>query len=151
MVQISHDPFAVGDGGFGLVKVEVFLDVNDRAIGAGDDGLRAGAGEPVNHRAAHEQAENDLWLHEAQHGDDAEVGIVLDTDVFEQHDDAENHRGRADHRRADEHRLGRGLEGVARAVTLFQFELGVFEVRREPEVRSISALMFGTDSMRLSS
>ena len=55
-------------------------------------------------------------------------------DVLQQHDDAENHRGRADDRRADEHRLGGGLEGVARAVALFQFELGVLEVGFEPEI-----------------
>ena len=122
------DLFAVGDGGRGLVEVEVFLDENDRAVGAGDDGLRARAGEPVNHRAAHEQAENDLRLHEAQVGD----GVA--EDVFEQHDDAENHRGGADDGGADQHGLGGGLEGVARAVAFFEFEFGVGEIGLEAEI-----------------
>ena len=55
---------------------------------------------------------------------------------FEQHDDAEDHGGGADDGGADEHRLGRGLEGVARAVALFELILGVLEVRLEAEVAS---------------
>ena len=82
MVQISTTSLLSVMEASALFEVEVFLDVNDRAIGAGDDRLRAGAGEPVNHRAAHEQAEDDLRMHEAQHGDDAEVGIRLDADCF---------------------------------------------------------------------
>jgi len=35
--------FAVGDGGFRLVQIEMFLDEHDRAIGAGGDSLCAGA------------------------------------------------------------------------------------------------------------
>ncbi len=53
---------------------------------------------------------------------------------LQQHDDAEHHRGGADDRRADEHRLGGGLEGVARAVALFELILGVLEVGVEAEV-----------------
>ena len=88
---------------------------------------RARAGEPVDHRAAHEQAEDDLRLHEAQMGD----GVA--ENIFQQHDDAENHRGRADDGGADEHGFGRGLEGVARAVAFFQFELGIGEIGLEAE------------------
>ena len=54
--------------------------------------------------------------------------------VFQQHDDAEHHRGGADDGGADEHRLGGGLEGVARAVALFELILGVLEVGVEAEV-----------------
>ena len=43
-------------------------------------------------------------------------------------------RRRAHHRGADQHRLGRGLEGVARAVVLLQEVLGVLEVGVEAEV-----------------
>jgi hypothetical protein len=52
----------------------------------------------------------------------------------QQHDDREDHRGGADHGSADEHRLGGRLEGVARAVVLFQVFLGRLEVRLEAEV-----------------
>jgi len=78
-------------------------------------------------------------------GDDAAI------DFFEQHDDAEDHRGRADDGRANEHGLGRGLECVARAVTLFQFELGVFKIGFEPEIFFDFRADVGTDSMRLNS
>ena len=50
------------------------------------------------------------------------------------HDDAEDHRGRADDGGADEDRLGRRLEGVARAVALLELVLGVLEVGLEAEV-----------------
>ena len=62
------------------------------------------------------------------------LAMTLPKSVFEQDDDAEDHRGGADDGGADEHRLGRGLEGVARAVALFEIMLGVLEVRLEAEV-----------------
>ena len=43
-------------------------------------------------------------------------------------------RGGADHGGADEHRLGGGLEGVARAVVLLEEVLGLLEVGLEAEV-----------------
>ncbi len=52
------------------------------------------------------------------------------------HDDGEDHRGGADDRGADQHRLGRGFEGVAGAVVLFQQMLGALEVDVEAEVAS---------------
>src|ERR1039458_5409531 len=52
----------------------------------------------------------------------------------EHHDNAEYHRGGADDGGADEHRLGGGFEGVARAVALFELILGILEVRVEAEV-----------------
>jgi len=51
-----------------------------------------------------------------------------------QHHDRKNHRRRADHRGADQHRLGSGLERVARPVVLFEQVLRGGEVRREPVV-----------------
>jgi hypothetical protein len=50
------------------------------------------------------------------------------------HDDREDHRGGAHDRGADEHRLGRGLEGVAGAVVLLEEVLGLVEVDVEAEV-----------------
>ena len=50
------------------VELHVLLDVDHRAIGAGDDRLAGSAGEPVDHRAAHDQAEDDFGLHDAELG-----------------------------------------------------------------------------------
>ncbi len=86
------------------------------------------AGEPVNHRAAHEQAKNNLRHDEAQ----AAHGVA--ENVFEQHDDAENHRGGADDGGADQNGFGGGLEGVARAVAFFEFEFGAAEIGLEAEI-----------------
>ena len=52
----------------------------------------------------------------------------------QRHDDREDHRRRADDRSTDEHGLGGGLEGVARAVVLLEQILGRAEVHREPIV-----------------
>jgi hypothetical protein len=54
--------------------------------------------------------------------------------VGEADDDREDHGGRADDGGADEHGLGGGLEGVARAVVLFEELLALLEVGREAEV-----------------
>ncbi len=54
--------------------------------------------------------------------------------VGQEHDDREDHRRRADDRGADEHGLGRGLEGVAGAVVLLEEVLGLLEVDVEAEV-----------------
>src|SRR5579859_5654273 len=124
------DPFTVGDRGLGLVEVEMFLDEHDATIGAGDDRLGAGAGEPVDHRAAHQQAENDFRTHQAQHLNH----LAVRDGIIQQQDDAKNHRSRTDNGRADEHRFGGGLERVPRTVPLFEFELGVGKVGFEPEI-----------------
>jgi len=51
-------------------------------------------------------------------------------------------------RRADQHRLGRGLERIARAVILFQQVFGTLRSwARRPIPSSIPVLMFGTCSM----
>ena len=67
---------------------------------------------------------------------------------FEQHDDAEHHGGGADDRGADEHRLGGGFEGVARAVALFELVLGVLEVGVEAEV-GLDLLLHVLDALDL--
>ena len=54
--------------------------------------------------------------------------------VGQRHDDRENHGGGADDGGADQHRLGRGFEGVAGAVVLFQQMFGAFEVGVDVEV-----------------
>jgi len=51
----------------------------------------------------------------------------------------------------DEHRLGGGLEGVARAVVLLEEFLGDGEVGAKPKSRLTSASMPGICSMVLSS
>ena len=67
--------------------------------------------------------------------------------LVEEDDDAEDHGRGTDDRSADEHGLGRGLEGVARTVRLFQVVLAVLEIGIEPELPFISALMLGTLSI----
>ena len=118
----------------------MLLDVDDGAVGAGDDRLAGGAGEPVDHRAAHDEAEDDLGLHDGEGGDDlleraGDAGRHLDLKhLLQEHDDAEHHRRGADDRGADEHGLGGGLEGVAGAVALLELVLGVLEVGLEAEI-----------------
>ena len=53
--------------------------------------------------------------------------------VLQQDDDAKNHGGRAHDGVSDQNRLGRGLERVARAVTLFQLVFGIFKIGIEAE------------------
>ena len=63
----------------------------------------------------------------------------------QRHDDGEDHGGSADNGGADEHRLGRGFEGVARAVVGFEQIFGAFEVDGHVEV----FLDFGFDVWNL--
>ncbi len=65
-VQILTTSLESLDVGGLLRQVHVFLDVDDRPEGAGHDRLHRGAGEPVDRRAAHQQAEGDLGLDEAE-------------------------------------------------------------------------------------
>ena len=51
--------------------------------------------------------------------------------IGQAHDRGEDHRGCAHDCRADEHRLGRGLKGVARAVVFLEVVLGLLELRFE--------------------
>ena len=143
----ADDFLAVLLRGRGGREVHVFLDVNHRAIRAGNHRLAGGPGEPVNDRATHNQAQNNFGLDYAQGVNDGferagQFRGQLDViHVLQQHDDAEHHRGRAHDRRADEHRLGRGFESVARAVAFFELILGVFKIRVETEI----ALDFSLD------
>ena len=59
---------------------------------------------------------------------------MLGQAVGERHDDGEDHRRRAYDGRTDQHRLGRRLEGITRAVVLLQQFLGQGEIRRKAEV-----------------
>ena len=123
------DLLAVGDRGLlRALELDVRLDELDRAVGAGGHRLRGRAGEPVNHRAAGDQTEHERRVQQR------ELVDVLGEAVGQRHDDRENHRRGADHRRADQHGLGGRLEGVARAVVLFQHVLGALEVHVEIEV-----------------
>jgi len=52
--------FAVSDAGRGrAVELDIGFDEFDRAVSAGGDGLRGCAGEPVDHGAAGDEAENE--------------------------------------------------------------------------------------------
>ena len=101
------------------------LDVFHRPVSAGGDGLHRGPAEPVDHRPAADEAEEDRGIGEAQ----GEEPLF-----FEREDDREDHRRRPHHRRADEHRLGSRLEGVAGRVIGLEIMLPLLEVGREAEV-----------------
>ena len=132
------DFFAVGDAGGGCAfELDVGLDEFDGAVGAGGDGLGAGAGEPVDHGAAGDEAEDERRVEER------ELVHVFGEAVGEGHDDREDHRGGADDGGADEHGLGGGFEGVARAVVGFEHFLGAFEIDVDVEVLLQLALDVG--------
>ena len=60
-------PLAVFGGGlFGRAELDVLLDELDRRVGAGNDGLRRGAAEPVDDRAARNQPEQKRRVHERE-------------------------------------------------------------------------------------
>jgi len=69
-----HDLFAVGHGCLGgTVQLHVSLDELNGAIRAGDHRLHARAGEPVNHRAAHDDAEQERGVQNAQFLDGRDI------------------------------------------------------------------------------
>ncbi len=114
-------------GLFRAFQLDVVLDELHRAIGAGGNRLGRRAGEPVNHRAAGDQAEHEGRVQQGQFIN------VMRQSAGEAHDDREDHGGCAHHGGADQHRLGRCLEGVARAVVFFQQVLGAFKVHVDAE------------------
>ena len=72
-------------------------------------------------------------MHQAQSLNDwfentAGIGFVH---VLQQNNDPEHHGSSSHHRRANQHRLGSRLEGVARAVALFKLVFGILEIRLE--------------------
>jgi hypothetical protein len=99
-----------------LIELHVRADELDRTVGARRNGLRAGAREPEDGCAAGDQSEQEGRVQQRQ------LVQVLGQAAGEQHDDGKNHGRRADHRGADQHRLGGGLEGIAGAVVLFEQE-----------------------------
>ena len=127
-----HDLLAVRDRRLRrpAVQLDVRLDELDRAVGAGADRLRRRAGEPVDHRAADDQAEQERRVQNRQLVD------VLRQVAGQRHDDREDHRRRADDGRADQHRLGGRLERVAGAVVLLEQILGALEVHVEAVARA---------------
>ena len=99
----------------GPFQLDVGLDELHRAVGPGRHRLDGSAGEPVDHRAAGDQPEQERRVQDRQVGQ--ELGLES---LRQRHDDREDHRRGADHGRADQHRLGGGLERVARAVVLLE-------------------------------
>ena len=131
MVQISTTfLLSSTDALVDAFELDVLLDELDRAVGAGRHRLHRRAGEPVDHRAAGDQAEQERRVQDRQLRDRR---LVLEA-LGQRHDDREDHRRRADHRGADQHRLGGRLEGVAGAVVLLEQLLGHLEVGREAEL-----------------
>ena len=113
------------DIGFRLVQVHRPFNELDRPVRAGGDRLHGGAGEPEDHRAAADQAENDRRVGQLH------LQHVL---ALEQQDDREDHGRGAANRSADEHGFGRRLEGVSGPVVRFEVEFTHFEIGSEPEV-----------------
>ena len=62
--------------------------------------------------------------------------------VGQGHDDRENHRGCAHHGGADQHRLGRSLEGIAGSIVGFQQVFRAFELH----VDAVVLLQLGFDA-----
>src|ERR1017187_2476077 len=125
----GHHLLGIGHGSLlGAFEPDVLLDELDGAVRVGGDGLGASAGEPIDHRAAGDDAQQERGVHQ---GELVQVDGEL---VGEQHDGGKDHGSGADHGGADEHWFGGGLEGVAGAVVLFQVFLGLFEIHSEAEV-----------------
>ncbi len=143
-VQISTTRFESStDARVDALELDVGLDELHGAVGAGRDGLDRRAGEPVDHRAARDQAEQERRVQQR------ELRHQLRLEALgERHDDRENHRGRADDGRADEHGLGRRLERIAGAVVLLEIVLGAARSSTSnPYVFLSSASMFGICSI----
>src|SRR5713101_8113784 len=117
------DFFAVGDARlFRAFEVDVGFNEFDGAVCAGGHRLRGGAGEPINDGTTGDEAEDERRVKQR------ELVDIGGQAVGEGYDDREDHGGGAHNRRTDEHRLGGGLEGIARAVVRFQQVLGALEV-----------------------
>ena len=123
-----HNFLTVLDARLGLVKVDVLLDEDHRAVCACDNGLRRCAREPVDHCAAHEKAEQNFWSHDAQDALDVLAFWHDHLVLAEGKDDAEDHRGCTNDCGTNEHWLGSGLKGIACAVALLKKVLGVLEI-----------------------
>ena len=74
----------------------------------------AAPGEPIDHRAPGNKAEQERRVQNGEHLD------ILRKSAGEHHDGREDHRGGADHSGADQHGLGGCLKGITRAVVFFQ-------------------------------
>ena len=135
-----HDLLAVRDRSpLHPFQPDVGLDELHGAVGAGGHRLGGSAGEPVDHGPAGDQAEDERGVEER------ELVHAGGEAVRQRHDDRKDHGGGPNDGGADEHRLGRGLEGVARAVVFFQQMLGALEVHVHVEV----LLEFSLDSGNL--
>lgn len=109
-------------GPFDAFQLDVLLDELDGAVGPGDDRLHTGPAEPVDHRHAADDAQQERGVQDRQLVD---VGRQA---VGQQHDDREDQRRGTDDGRTDQHGFGGRLEGIAGTIVLFEQALGVFEV-----------------------
>ena len=102
-----HDFFAVFNRRLlDAFELDVCLDELDCAIGAGCHRLRGSTREPVNHRAAGDQAKYERSMQNGQ------FVHVLGETMGQRHDDRENHGGGADDGSADQ-------TGLAVALNVF--------------------------------
>jgi hypothetical protein len=96
---------AVGDRGlFRAFELDVGLDELHGAIGASGHGLHGCAGEPIDHRAAGNQAQEEWSVQQRQ------LLHIPGQPVGQGHDDGEDHGGCAHYGGADQHRLGVALK-----------------------------------------
>src|SRR5260221_588778 len=117
------DALAVGDAGCGgAVELDVGLDELNGTVGAGSDRLCGGAGEPIDHGAASDEAKDERRVEQREFFD------VHRKAVGERHDDGKNNRSGADYSSADKHGLRSGFERAAGAVVGFEKSLGALEV-----------------------
>ena len=120
--DLDHLVGILGGGLRLAVEVQVLFDELHCPVGARGDGLHGGAREPVDHRAAQQQAQQERGVQQRQ------VLQVLGELAGQAHHDGEDHGGGPHHGGADQHRFRRRLEGVARAVVGLEEVLGAFEV-----------------------
>src|SRR6185312_4068468 len=110
------------------LKLDIGFDEFDGPICARGHRLSGGAGKPVDHGTASDQAKHERRVQKRK------IIYVLGKTVGKRHDDGENHGGGTDHGGTNQDRLGRSLKRVASAVIFFQQILGAFEVCVDVEV-----------------
>ena len=107
---------------FRALEIDIRFNELDSAISARSYRLRGCAREPINHRAAGNKPQKEGSMQQRK------LVHVFGDAVRERHNNRENHGGRADHSRTDEHGFCGGFESVPSAVVGFEQIFGPFEV-----------------------
>ena len=109
-----NDLLAVRNGSLlRALKLNVGFDELHRAISSSSHGLHRCAGEPVNHRAARDQAQKEWSMKQR------ELLHIRGQSVGQRHDDGEDHRRRAYHRGSNQHWLSGRLNPVRFRYSVF--------------------------------